>query len=1364
LQRSPDVEFAEGSNVVLTGEDLSQLGDSFTAKFYKDGTLAETFSGTIGADGSLPLGLVKLKQGTYNVELTSGGTTLTPFKATIKPSTASLSQEVKESDATFQKLPQSSSEPVESTGNAPLPEKIDLVTQDDKLKSTNQVSAIDTNNLSKSQNQPFETTRSFLTADQVNGQKEVQLERSSQNQIDELDNINIEDSLTVQIGNIQSDNLSEISSNQPLPESDQNFSTNQILPASESDTNSNLSGNNTKNLISENINTTSENNKLPVSEGFGFSADGTPISQNSPLFDSSGTPISQNSPLFDSSGTPISQNSLLGINANGTSISQDLLDQNGVPVTGNKPLENSSETFSSSSPLGNNEQTIVQSDLESEYSASIKSTDYQKLPKISQNLQMEQSIDQVPSQNVPFTESGDFTSTAQNLSDENSANFSQNISLQEANNINYSENQKLTDSTSFQNSDDVNNNLNNDTNYQKLPDDINQNLNQDALTQEDQAYQNEQGQKRASRLNYNNISQTDDQLPNDQTLSVQGQQQSSNQTSGSTQPLPGQTQPLPGQTQPLPGQTQPLPGQTQPLPGQTHPLPGQTQPLPGQTQPLPGQTHPLPGQTQPLPGQTQPLPGQTEPLPGQTQPLPGQTQPLPGQTQPLPGQTQPLPGQTQPLPGQTQPLPGQNQPLPGQTQPLPGQTQPLPGQNQPLPGQTQPLPGQTEPLPGQTQPLPGQNQPLPGQTQPLPGQTSQYNQTEQIQGIAQGQKFPQDASQPIQPVSKDQKLQESVSNSYSSQYSSQIFDETFNKENRSTDSILGETTSTISNSISMGNVEENVDKLLDQDGKSPEYITRTIGSASTSESQYETEEIFEDQQNSNRILSSSLMQSGETRSDENTFSSNQSFASSEPGYVKVGETNLSGSNNQFEINNFNFDTDMPNEFYNFKGTRTIPNSELLEEFIKSDQFTRLDDVSKSTVLSARQSLQLPAFNPQTSQEQTGVTSGTTLQGIQPQQNTPTRETRGLGKLFTRNRQDRSERKSDKTQEQIQKEFEEVNGLKQKISLTLNKVFGNNDRSIGLPEYPEDRAQNTGQTFEQLQNNFDDEDISIGEEDYQFGDEDKVYSSPRITGVRETLDEDYQEELRKRRRRRRNLRYLPVGADLEPKFLPVNDDNAYESLPEDEETNLYRQFTGERDRFQALTISEQEQNKIALRKAEHDIQQELNKALEENINIKEAAENQATEASADSETIFYKELIKERERFQQALLEEREQNKAALRRSEDQIQRQLIDVLTSNPQAAPTQSSNDPISQVVRSLVDSGKDKEEIIIDATRIIQMIQNTQTESGAQEIDEYLLRQRIERELKYEFKQMQLEHEQKMKLIYRRMIEDMYIDMLNS
>ena len=1101
----------------------------------------------------MPLGLVKLKQGTYSVELTSGGTTLTPFKATIKPSAVPSTQDVKEKDSTFQQLPQSASQPIDGASNAPLPEKIDLVTQDDKLKAANQASAADIEGLPKSQNQPLENPRSFLTADQVNGQKEVQIEGSTQSQsnpTNQLDKVNNEDALkTVQIGEIQSDKSADISSNQPLSESNESFSSNQILPNGEQNINFDTNINNPLPNSNEQI---SKNNTLPTSEGF-LSADGLPISQNTPLNTEASASVSQNAPL--------------GLNADGTPISQTLVDINGAAVTENRPLESSSETFSSVTPLVSSEDTNIQLGTNTGYTDSNKTTEYEKLPEISQPIQGDQADNQITSQNIPFDESANYSSETQKLSDTPSVNLSQNIGFQDKDQINYSENQKLTDSTSFQNSK-TEGTYDSDTGYQKLPDNTNTIYNQDGTIQEDQN-QTTQGTQNPSRLNYNNISQNNE---------LQSNQESQ---------------------------------------------------IPGQTSQFPVQDF---------------------------------------------------------------------------------------------------TPGQTSQVPGQTSQLPGQE---------ISGTASQQMQSGQI----------------------DQPSQDTVANrSQVKLPDSQNSDNQIGNINRTNETTLADF-KTISGSIA----EENVDKLLSKDGKSPEYITRTIG---TTEPEYEAEEFSEEQQSSNRILSSTLMQSGAISSGGNIFSpSNEGSISSESGYVKVGETTSLGTNNQFGINNFNFDTDMPDEFYNFKGSRTIPNSELLEEFIKSEQFSRLDETSKSTILSARQSLQLPAFNPPISQEQPGVTSGTTLQGSQSLQAAPLKESRGLAKLFTRNRQDGPERKSDKAQEQIQKDFEEANGLKQKISLTLNKVFGNNERSIGLPEYPDaDTAQNTGQTYEQLQNNFDDEDTPIGEEDYQFGDEDKIYSSPRITGVRETLDEDYQEELRKRRRRRRNLRYLPVGADLEPKFLPINDDKAYESLPEDEETNLYRQFTGERDRFQSLNISEQEQNKIALRKAEHDIQQELNKALEENINIKEAAENQATEVSADAETVFYKELIKERERFQQALLEEREQNKAALRRSEDQIQRQLIDVLTSNPQAAPTQSSNDPISQVVRSLVDSGKDKEEIIIDATRIIQMIQNTQAESGAQEIDEYLLRQRIERELKYEFKQMQLEHEQKMKLIYRRMIEDMYIDMLNS
>ena len=515
-----------------------------------------------------------------------------------------------------------------------------------------------------------------------------------------------------------------------------------------------------------------------------------------------------------------------------------------------------------------------------------------------------------------------------------------------------------------------------------------------------------------------------------------------------------------------------------------------------------------------------------------------------------------------------------------------------------------------------------------------------------------------------------------------------------------------------------------------------------------------------------RVLSSSMGQQNTPNSDSKQYLSNGIIGKTDQqngqlDYVQVGNTYSAGDTaDTSKINNFNLDTDLPNDFYEYKGSRAISNEDLLEEFLNSEEFKKLDEESKSRVINVKQEIQVQKDTITQSQQDDSVSSsvlsGTVLSGGQPIQDKS--EPRGFAKLFTRNKQDRPVNRS---QEQAQRQFEESNNLKQKVSLTLNKVFGNNEKTVSIPEYtiPDQQEQLQNSKFEDLNED------GLKSDDYQFGDEDNVINRyPRITGVREVLDEDYQEDLRKRRKKRRNLRYLPVGSSLESKFLQTSNDPLIESLPGDEESNIYRGLVGERDRFQNLTISEQEQNKIALRKAEHDIQQQLNKALEENIIIKENAENQASELSADSETMFYRELVKERERFQEALSQEREQNKAALRRSEEQIQRQLIDVLTTNPQASPTQSPNDPISQVVRSLVDSGKDKEEIIIDATRIIQMIQNNQTVAGGQEIDEFLLRQRIERELKYEFKQMQLEHEQKMRLIYRRMIEDMYIDMLNS
>ena len=156
----------------------------------------------------------------------------------------------------------------------------------------------------------------------------------------------------------------------------------------------------------------------------------------------------------------------------------------------------------------------------------------------------------------------------------------------------------------------------------------------------------------------------------------------------------------------------------------------------------------------------------------------------------------------------------------------------------------------------------------------------------------------------------------------------------------------------------------------------------------------------------------------------------------------------------------------------------------------------------------------------------------------------------------------------------------------------------------------------------------------------------------------------------------------------------------------------------------------------------------------------------SETSQDIESIYYIELMKERARLEQALEDERESNRLAIRKSEDNIQQQLLDLILNAQNTDLDSRSNDPINQLVQALVseDKNKNSEQLVIDATRIVQMIQNQITESNGSPIDEFLLRKRIEDELKSEFVYMQREQEKKMKLVYRKMLEDMYMDMINS
>ena len=172
--------------------------------------------------------------------------------------------------------------------------------------------------------------------------------------------------------------------------------------------------------------------------------------------------------------------------------------------------------------------------------------------------------------------------------------------------------------------------------------------------------------------------------------------------------------------------------------------------------------------------------------------------------------------------------------------------------------------------------------------------------------------------------------------------------------------------------------------------------------------------------------------------------------------------------------------------------------------------------------------------------------------------------------------------------------------------------------------------------------------------------------------------------------------------------------------------------------------------------------------------------------------IYNELALARNKFGADLNNLQSSNKANLRVAEKQIESELIKILFDNSNAFE-ENSNNGVNKITESLLSS--DKEQIAEKQTSTIEntietirekQIENLRTFEAKQKqqeaaknteiiqkqqqiiqnlgVDEFLLRQKIERELKYEFNQMQLEHEKKMKIIYRRMIEQMYFELLNS
>jgi hypothetical protein len=301
---------------------------------------------------------------------------------------------------------------------------------------------------------------------------------------------------------------------------------------------------------------------------------------------------------------------------------------------------------------------------------------------------------------------------------------------------------------------------------------------------------------------------------------------------------------------------------------------------------------------------------------------------------------------------------------------------------------------------------------------------------------------------------------------------------------------------------------------------------------------------------------------------------------------------------------------------------------------------------------------------------------------------------------------------------------------QKLSMTINRALGIE------PQSAKDEQIN-------LTNADENQEISQGEGLTRV-------ISPRVTGLVESKDLEDEEEERKNKRKQ--LRYQRVGY-IEPDF------KAPEPTKLDDETQVFKDLYEDRNRFDYTTA---ETNSAILRRAEEEIEKQSEAAKESNIQESVSAKN---ENSQDIESVYYIELLKERTRLEQALDDERESNRLAIRKSEDNIQQQLLDLILNGQNVDLDSRSNDPISKLVQTLTDDkNKNSEQVVIDATKIVQMIQNQITESNGSPIDEFLLRKRIEDELRSEFVYMQREQEKKMKLVYRKMLEDMYMDMINN
>ena len=748
----------------------------------------------------------------------------------------------------------------------------------------------------------------------------------------------------------------------------------------------------------------------------------------------------------------------------------------------------------------------------------------------------------------------------------------------------------------------------------------------------------------------------------------------------------------------------------------------------------------IPGQT--VINQNQPGVNQNQPGVNQNQPGVNQNQPVINQNQPVINQNQPGVNQNQPVINQNQPVINQNQPVINQDQPGVNQNQPGVNQNQPgiaysqIPGQA--VINQDQPGVNQNQPGVNQNQPgvaynqIPGVNQnQIPGQTNASENNSGVFGntqegfdndIASGQSDKVNATR----INQNQVANKSLENASSVQSE---LNENLTSNKNTDEATFG--------ALPQAPIYEN--GVLVQQSDYPESLQQTQYSQAAADPQKQSDNkivtdnsfIYQNQTNSSATqnpngLSNNLnAQSSALAADPDNNIDYQKLQQNDAVENYANNQGISPSSNLNRNEQLNNQTNFDSQ--NQRGIQNI-DSATMQEGISSESYQEKYSVQDQVINQQNQSPvykvgKLPSESAAVSEIYYDA-NGDVVQVSNNQRAISTNQTGQVSPEFeiTNNNQQSSNsqdillNKSEQNNEAQDVAITKQNDVLSKLNESFNKASKAEELLDKNKQKQEDDSVENKAKFLDEQGNLKRVILeSLPQQAIQQANYDEVPSvNPRVAGFNVSNENDpiqEEETLNDSLPIRKRIKYVTIGGNVIAALQSVD-------LPENSESTVDQK-----------TINDQIKKQI----------NDENKPLEDQV---------------------YTSLLKEREVLQSKLID-LENNKAYLRKAEENIQNQLV-YLVANDQMVDNadNSTSSPLNQIIQNFINEDRTTVENFKQETinQAIEMI------SGQKEIDEILLRQRIERELRYEFNQMQLDHEQKMKIIYRRMIESMYSDLLNS